>query len=178
MFMLLFETQRARCLLSLTHDLKLATFMPEIVKHQLGSCLSLRENPSCEADFNVFEVLARFDVLVFRYKTTNSFVMWGIDPMNVEMRVAVECAGSARSDLCILLHVKGEGLASFLAIDRTVISLRSASIQLPERQQTPSSPPGVGQLPLWRPSSPPAPSLLDVSSARFYYELVSRNSDR
>ena len=36
--------------------------------------------------------------------------------MDVEMRIAVECAGSARSDLCILLHIKSEGLASFLAI--------------------------------------------------------------
>ena len=48
-----------------------------------------------------------------------------------------------------------------------------ASVQLPEQQQTPSSPPGAGRLPLWPPSSPHVPSLFDVSSARFYYEIVS-----
>ncbi len=88
--------------------------------------------------------------------------------MDVEMRGAIEFVGSARSDLSILLHIKNEGLAFFLAASGAASSLHSASIQLPERQQTPSSPPGAGRSLLWRPSSPHAPSLSDVSSAHFY----------
>ena len=87
--------------------------------------------------------------------------------MNVEMRGAVEFAGSARSDLCILLLGENEESAFFLETSMAG-SLHLGSIQLPEWQQTPSSPLGVERLLLWRPSSPHAPSLSGVSSARFY----------
>lgn len=97
--------------------------------------------------------------------------------MDIEMRGAVEFAGSARPDLCILLHVEKTSLASFFAIRQRVSSLHLVSVQLPEQQRTPSSPPGAGRLPLWRPSSLHVPSLSDVSSARFYYKIVSENKD-
>ena len=96
--------------------------------------------------------------------------------MNVEMRGVVEFAGSARSDLCILLDIKDEESAFFLTVSWTLRSPRLASVQLPEQQQTSSSLPEAGRLPLWQPSSPRAPSLFDVSSARFYYEMVSSNN--
>lgn len=106
--MLLFESQRACCLLSLTHYLKLAALVPQIIEYELGSCLSLGENPACETDFHIFEVLPGLDVLVFRYESAHGLVMLGVGPMNVEMRGAVELAGSARSDLGILLRVEDQ----------------------------------------------------------------------
>lgn len=69
--------------------------MPEIVKDQLGSRLSLGENSSCEADLHVFEVLACLDMLVFRYESTHGFIMRGIGPINVEMRGAMEFPSGA-----------------------------------------------------------------------------------
>lgn len=104
--MLLFKIQRACHLLSLTHDLELAPPVPQIIEYELGSCLSLGENPACKANFHIFEVLAGLDILVFRDKFAHSFIMWGICPMNVEMMGAVELAGGARTDLGILLHVE------------------------------------------------------------------------
>lgn len=66
MFMLLFKSQQACCLLSLTHYLEFATLMPQIVEYELGSCFSLGEDPACEADFHIFEVLPGLDVFVLR----------------------------------------------------------------------------------------------------------------
>lgn len=175
--MLLFESQRARCLLSLTHYLELAALVPQIIKYELGSCLSLGEDPACETDFHVFEVLACLDMLVFRYESTHGFIMRGVGPMNVEMRGAVEFAGGARSDLCILLRGKDKIQRPSSLLNGPQKNLHLASIQLPERQQTPFSRPGVGRLPLWPPSSPHAPSLSDVSSAHSCCDRVRRSSD-
>ena len=49
--------------------------MSEIVEYQLGSCLSLSENPPRKVDFDIFEVLSCLYMFVFRYETTDSFVV-------------------------------------------------------------------------------------------------------
>lgn len=113
--MLLFESQGACRFLSLTHDLNFTAFVSEIVEHQLAARLSLCENPACNADFDIFEVLPSLDMLVLRYETAYSFVMWGIGSMNVEIGGAMELAGCARSNLGVLLHVEDQGLATFPA---------------------------------------------------------------
>ena len=106
--MLLFESQGACRLLSLTHDLNFTASMPEIVEHQLAARLSLCENPACKADFDIFEVLPSLDMLVLRYETAYGFVMWGIGSMNIKIGGAMELAGGTRSNLGVLLHVEDQ----------------------------------------------------------------------
>lgn len=107
--MLLFKSQRACYLLSLTHYLELAPLVPQIIKYELGSGLSLGKNPACETDLLIFEVLPGLNVLVFRYESAHCFVVRRVGSMNIEMRSAVEFAGGARTDLCILLREKAKG---------------------------------------------------------------------